>query len=160
MRVVSPLVAALFVGALLYASEKGEALIWRSFGKASFRSRCMRLTSVPRHSTSNVIQPSCTYAPLFLVVNQHRGKTTDHRRNSSARASSLRAGVARRCTELRVKPRADGQEPGTQGLSRQAKLAISVLIDLIGASSYVVPGLGEVGSRDLIFLEACASYCM
>lgn len=36
------------------------------------------------------------------------------------------------------------QGPGTQQLSRQAKLAISVLIDLVGMSSYAVPGLGEV----------------
>lgn len=34
--------------------------------------------------------------------------------------------------------------PGTQQLSRQAKLAISVLIDLIGMSSYALPGVGEV----------------
>ncbi|CAM9594947.1 unnamed protein product [Ectocarpus sp. 12 AP-2014] len=33
--------------------------------------------------------------------------------------------------------------PGTQQLSRQAKLAISVLIDLIGMSSYALPGVGE-----------------
>ncbi|CAN0086910.1 unnamed protein product [Pylaiella littoralis] len=35
------------------------------------------------------------------------------------------------------------QGPGTQQLSRQAKLAISILIDLIGMSSYALPGLGE-----------------
>lgn len=33
---------------------------------------------------------------------------------------------------------------GTQQLSREAKLAISILIDLIGMSSYALPGLGEV----------------
>lgn len=38
-----------------------------------------------------------------------------------------------------------GQGPGTQQLSRQAKLAISVLIDLIGMSSFALPGVGEVG---------------
>lgn len=36
------------------------------------------------------------------------------------------------------------QGPGTQQLSREAKLAISILIDLIGMSSYALPGLGEV----------------
>lgn len=38
-----------------------------------------------------------------------------------------------------------GEGPGTQQLSRQAKLAISVLIDLIGMSSFALPGIGEVG---------------
>lgn len=38
-----------------------------------------------------------------------------------------------------------GQGSGTQQLSRQAKLAISVLIDLIGMSSFALPGIGEVG---------------
>lgn len=33
---------------------------------------------------------------------------------------------------------------GTQQLSRETKLAISILIDLIGISSYALPGLGEV----------------
>eukprot|EP00752_Nemacystus_decipiens_P007129 g6385.t1 len=33
--------------------------------------------------------------------------------------------------------------PGTQNLSREAKLAISVLIDIIGVSSFAVPGVGE-----------------
>ena len=47
-------------------------------------------------------------------------------------------------TTLREKPGSGGQGPGTQQLSRQAKLAISVLIDEIGVSSYTVPGLGEV----------------
>lgn len=36
--------------------------------------------------------------------------------------------------------------PGTQNLSRQAKLAISVLIDLIGMSSYALPGIGEASA--------------
>eukprot|EP00904_Undaria_pinnatifida_P005862 jgi/Undpi1/2405/HiC_scaffold_13.g05786.m1 len=36
-----------------------------------------------------------------------------------------------------------GQGSGTQQLSRQAKLAISVLIDLIGMSSFALPGIGE-----------------
>ncbi|CAN0432348.1 unnamed protein product [Ascophyllum nodosum] len=47
-------------------------------------------------------------------------------------------------TTLREKPGSGGQGPGTQQLSREAKLAISVLIDLIGMSSYTVPGLGEL----------------
>lgn len=148
MRFLSPVVVTLLAGALLYACERSEALIWRSFGKAPFRSRCLRLTSIPRHF------PSCTSPPLFLVVNQHRGETTYPAR---AGTSLLRAGVAQRRTELRAKPRTDGQEPGTQGLSRQTKLAISVLIDLIGVSSYAVPGLGEVSSRGLISLEVCVS---
>lgn len=36
--------------------------------------------------------------------------------------------------------------PGTQNLSREAKLAISVLIDIIGVSSFAVPGVGEVSA--------------
>lgn len=39
--------------------------------------------------------------------------------------------------------------PGTQQLSRQAKLAISILIDLIGMSSYALPGVGEVSPHAL-----------
>lgn len=143
MRVLSPVVVTLLAGSLLYACEKSEALIWCSFGRALFRSRCLRLTSIPRHL------PSCTPPPVLFVVNQHRGETTCLRR---AGASSLRTGVAQRRTELRAKPRTDGQEPGTQGLSRQTKLAISVLIDLVGVSSYVVPGLGEVSSHVKISL--------
>lgn len=43
--------------------------------------------------------------------------------------------------------------PGTQSLSRQAKLAVSILIDLIGMSSYALPGLGEVSEGSpLLFL--------
>lgn len=34
--------------------------------------------------------------------------------------------------------------PGTPNLSREAKLLISVLIDVIGVSSFAVPGVGEV----------------
>lgn len=38
-------------------------------------------------------------------------------------------------------------------LSRQAKLLVSVMIDLIGMSSYVLPGMGEVRRRfDFDFL--------
>lgn len=40
--------------------------------------------------------------------------------------------------------RQDGGDAQQQTISREAKLLISVLIDLVGVSSYVLPGLGEV----------------
>lgn len=40
-----------------------------------------------------------------------------------------------------------GVEEKVEILSRQAKLLVSVMIDLIGMSSYVLPGMGEVRKR-------------
>ena len=45
---------------------------------------------------------------------------------------------------IREKLGSRGRGPGTQHLSRKSKLAMSVLIDLIGMSSYLLPVLGQV----------------
>ena len=94
------------------------------------------------HRRCNTL-PVAMLTPSFRPHRARRTSGRSGRRGSNGSSSS---------TELFA---ADGggaptpNGPGTQNLSREAKLAISVLIDIIGVSSFAVPGVGEVNVERL-----------
>lgn len=92
---------------------------------SSREQRPRRLTAV-----TMLLAPSCSRPPL-------RAWKTDSSSRSSSSSTALFADGG---------GWDDPMGPGTQKLSRQAKLAISILIDLIGMSSYALPGVGEVNA--------------
>mmetsp|Transcript_11893 Transcript_11893/g.35454 ORF Transcript_11893/g.35454 Transcript_11893/m.35454 type:complete len:175 (+) Transcript_11893:236-760(+) len=49
---------------------------------------------------------------------------------------------------------------GTPALSREAKLALSIVIDLIGVSTYAVPAVGEAGDLAWAPISAALIYYM
>lgn len=100
----------------------------------SCRSCCSSASRTPR---SFIGSPAPTSVPPLrpLHLGVVRGSSSGRRRFGRSSGDT-----ARFSTGGGGEPRG----PGTQQLSRQAKLAISILIDLIGMSSFALPGVGEV----------------
>ena len=157
MRVLGPAAIPFATGSLILAftNRNSEGFLSCPLRIAPFQTRSCRLSSVSQDTPLNMFQtqsPTSTDAQTPPLTS-HRGRNEIKGRGNllntvSSPSPSFRrlSSSVRRSTHttLREKPGSGGQGPGTQQLSREAKLAISVLIDLIGMSSYTVPGLGEV----------------
>ena len=142
MRVLGPAAIPFATGYLILSLtiRKSKGLLSCPLRIAPFQTRSCRISSVPQHSSFNMFQtqsPTSTDAQTPPLTshrdrNEIKGRENPLNTVSSPSLSSTRpSSPVRRSTHttLQEKPGSGGQGPGTQQLSRQAKLDISVLID-------------------------------
>ncbi|CAM9841120.1 unnamed protein product [Scytosiphon promiscuus] len=124
-------------------SFSGAESVPRSFPRYQHRESIMLPAPgpPPRHCCSSARRTRGLGAVAPSMLTSSPSSSRSRRAGGGAGSSSSSSSSS--STALFAEGGGEPMGPGTQQLSRQAKLAISVLIDLIGMSSYALPGVGE-----------------